>query len=94
MENLEVTIHGRHYTLRTDDDPEYVRGLAEMVDKRLKAAERGTKTVDSGRLAVLAALNLADEYCRLETELRARIQEMEQEQARLLDMLNGVLTED
>ena len=91
---IEVIISGREYTLRTEDDPSYVRDLARMVDERLENLASASKTVDSGRLAVLAALNLADEYCRLKKEYTSRIQELEQEQARLLGLVDAALSEE
>ncbi len=91
---VEVVIRGREYTLRAENDPDYVRDLARMVDERLANLELSSKTVDSGRLAVLAALNLADEYCRLKKEYTSRIQEMEQEQQRLLDLVDAAMSDE
>ncbi|HEY1270366.1 MAG TPA: cell division protein ZapA, partial [Terriglobales bacterium] len=43
-------------------DAEYILKLAEFVDHKMRAVAEATSTVDSLRLAVLAALNIADEY--------------------------------
>ena len=93
MKMLEVVIRGRTYQLRTDDDPQYVLGLANDLDQRLQTVEAATKTGDSGRLAVLAALNLTDEYCKLEIRLTSRIRDLEREQDRLHQIIDGVLKE-
>ena len=93
LKPLQVVIRGRTYQLQTDDDPEYVLQLADDLDQRLQEVEAATKTVDSGRLAVLAALNLADEYCKLEVRLTSRIKELEREQDRLRQMIDDVLEE-
>lgn len=56
-----VTIFGQTYHLRGQGDPEYLRGLAEHVDRKMHELSRTTGTPDSLKLAVLAALNFADE---------------------------------
>src|ERR1039457_770207 len=49
------------YNLR-GSDPEYISKLAEYVDAKMRAVAVATNTIDTVRLAVLAALNIADEY--------------------------------
>ena len=91
--SVEVTIYGRTYQLRAEEDADYVVALARLVDERMAMAEAGSKTVDSSRLAVLTALNFADEYCRLKKEYEGRIKELEQERERLLALIDDALNE-
>ena len=56
-----VEIYDQGYNLR-GSDPEYVKKLAEYVDSKMRILSEQTQTVDSLRLAVLAALNIADEF--------------------------------
>jgi len=58
---VRVEIFDQAYSLR-GTDPEYIEKLAEYVDGKIRAVAEQTSTVDSLRLAVLAALNIADEY--------------------------------
>jgi cell division protein ZapA len=58
---VRVEIFDQAYNLR-GSDPEYILKLAEYVDGKMRAVAEQTHTVDSARLAVLAALNIADEY--------------------------------
>jgi len=58
---VRVEIYDQAYSLR-GTDPEYIEKLAEYVDTKIRAVAEQTSTVDSLRLAVLAALNIADEY--------------------------------
>jgi cell division protein ZapA len=58
-----VQIYDQAYHL-TGQDPEHVRRLAELVDSKMRAVAAQGRTVDSLRVAVLAALNLADELLR------------------------------
>jgi cell division protein ZapA len=59
--SVRVEIFDQAYNLR-GSDPEYILRLAEYVDSKMRAVAEQTHTVDTQRLAVLAALNIADEY--------------------------------
>lgn len=58
--HTSVTIYDQTYHL-SGQDPEHVRHLAAYVDAKMRAVAAQGRTVDSLRVAVLAALNLADE---------------------------------
>ncbi len=64
---VSVEIYDQTYHLR-GIDPEHIEALARIVDGKMHAVSAHGATVDSLRVAVLAALNIADEL----TELRAR----------------------
>ena len=63
---IKVEIYDQAYTVRSDGDPEYLRQLAEYVDQRMREISSGTLTVDSRKVAILAALYIADELHRLQ----------------------------
>jgi len=58
---IKVEIYDQVYNLR-GVDAEYVTRLAQFVDSKMRNVAEQTSTVDSLRLAVLAAINIADEY--------------------------------
>ncbi|HST78744.1 MAG TPA: cell division protein ZapA, partial [Verrucomicrobiae bacterium] len=58
---IKVEIYDQVYNLRGVDS-EYITRLAEFVDSKMRNVAEQTSTVDSLRLAVLAAINIADEY--------------------------------
>ncbi len=66
---VHVEIFGQTYAVKAGPDPGYVEQLAASVDERMKDVSRASGAVDSVRVAVLAALNLADECVRLRREL-------------------------
>jgi cell division protein ZapA len=66
--SVRVEIFDQAYSLR-GTDPEYIVKLAEYVDAKMRAVAEQTQTVDTARLAVLAALNIADEYQMLQRKL-------------------------
>ena len=59
--SVRVEIFDQAYNLR-GSDPEYILKLAEYVDAKMRAVAEATNTIDTVRLAVLAALNIADEF--------------------------------
>ena len=63
---IKVEIYDQAYTVRSDGDPEYLKKLAEYVDERMREISSGTLTVDSRKVAILAALYIADELHRLQ----------------------------
>lgn len=62
---IKVEIYDQAYTVRSDGDPDYLKQLAEYVDQRMREISSGTLTVDSRKVAILAALYIADELHRL-----------------------------
>jgi cell division protein ZapA len=87
---IPVEIHGQRYPIRSSLEPEYVARLAAYVDEKMRAAADATPAGDSVRLAVLAALNIADELFRCQDATSARdgrLAERAGELERLLDRL-------
>jgi cell division protein ZapA len=67
--SIAVDIYDQTYHLR-GSDPAYLQKLAAMVDSKMRAVASRSNTVDSLRVAVLAAVNMADEIVRLEENYR------------------------
>jgi len=85
---IPVEIFGQRYPIRTTLAPEYVTELATYVDAKMRAAGESAPSGDAQRLAVLAALNVADELFRCrETTLAkdGQVAERAGELERLLD---------
>ncbi len=61
MNSIKVQIFGQTYTIRGDLDERYVQKLAAYVDEKMSAIADVTATVDTQKVAVLAALAIADE---------------------------------
>ena len=61
---VPIVIQGQRYPVRSTLDPAYVAELAAYVDEKMRLASEVNETNDFLRVAVLAALNLADEIFR------------------------------
>src|SRR2546426_12230847 len=87
---IRVEIYNQTYNIRSDGDTEYISRLAEFVDGRMREISSGTLTVDSLKVAILAALHIADELHRLKQtheEADAQLATRSAECAEMLDKL-------
>ena len=82
---VTVEIMGQRYPIRSALDLEYITHLANYVDQKIQSATEHSTGADTVRIAVLAALNIADEYFRVrdsntggDERLQRRTDEIEQ----------------
>ena len=61
---VHVDVQGQKYAVRSELDPAYIAELANYVDQKMQIAAGELTTADSVRVAVIVALNLADELFR------------------------------
>jgi cell division protein ZapA len=90
---VHVEIHGQRYPVRSSLEQSYVTELAAYVDEKMRLAMRECPQGDSLKIAVLAALNIADEFFRARDDMRSghdslahRAGELE----RMLDLALGI----
>jgi len=91
--SVRVEIFDQAYNLR-GSDPEYILKLAEYVDTKMRAVAEATNTIDTVRLAVLAALNVADEYHLLKKKQESGATDYQKRAHLLADALDEVLQEN
>ena len=77
---VKVQIFGQTYTVRGELDERYVQKLAAYVDEKMSAIADATTTVDTQKVAVLAALAIADELHTIRKD-RTEEEELLREQA-------------
>jgi cell division protein ZapA len=88
---VPVDIHGQRYPIRSALEPEYVAKLASYVDEKIRASAESTPTGDSLRLAVLAALNIADELFRCRDTTREKDGQLAERAGELERLVDRVL---
>jgi len=93
MSYVTVEIYDQIYHL-SGQDVEHIRGLAEVVDARMRAVAAQGRTVDSLRVAVLAALNLADELSQAQQASSPEARLTHARAASLSGLLDEVLEEE
>jgi cell division protein ZapA len=67
-DSTTVEIFGQTYNVRGEGDPEYLAELARFVDGRMREVAAQVATVDPLKIAILAALNIADELSRFQKQ--------------------------
>lgn len=90
--SVRVEIYDQSYNLR-GSDAEYILKLAQFVDTKMRAVSEHTATVDSLRVAVLAALNIADEYFTLKAKYDSVDSEYTKRASHLGSALDSALDE-
>ena len=88
---IRVEIYNQIYNIRSDGDSEYVTQLAEFVDRRMREISSGTLTVDSLKVAILAALHVADELHRLKRLHEQADSQLASRSGECADMLDRLL---
>ena len=91
---VHVEIHGQRYPIRSGLDPEYVGELAAYVDEKMRLAAKETSAGDTLKLAVIAALNIADEFFRACDEVQSEQATITRRTAALERMLDLALGTD
>jgi len=89
---VHVDIHGQRYAVRSELDPQYVGELASYLDARMQMAARELSSSDPLRIAVIAALNLADELFRARADSAGLERRVELRAADLERIVDSVLT--
>ena len=64
-QKVKVDIFGNTYNIQGEAAPEYIYKLAEYVDTKMNEVDSILKTGNVLHTAILAALNIADEYFQL-----------------------------
>lgn len=78
---IEIKICGNTYRILGDENPEHIKKISEYVDTKMRAITTDSDTVSTGKVAVLAALHIADELFKTkektEEKLSSLIKKME-----------------
>jgi cell division protein ZapA len=87
----EVRIFGATYHVRGSDKSGHLQQLADVVDGKMREVAGHVTTADTARVAILAALNLADELSRARQQQEGERGEIKEKVARLAEELSAAL---
>jgi cell division protein ZapA len=91
---IKVNIYGNEYSIMGEAEPEYILKLAEYINDKMEEIGKTITSGNKAQIAILAALNIADEYFQLQ-EIKSDVTgEMEQKTKSLISMLDEGLTGD
>jgi cell division protein ZapA len=88
---VKAEIFGQTYTISGELDEDYVLKLARFVDEKMRAVANATATVDTQKVAVLAALAIADELHSAQRDLGYREEVLREQAERCLVLVERAL---
>ncbi len=94
IDTTEVRIFGAAYNVRGSDGSDHVQALADLVDRKMREIAGQVRTQDTARIAILAALNLADELTQLQRRQEGERVEVQERVFELLKTLDAALVEE
>ncbi|MGC2766150.1 MAG: cell division protein ZapA [Candidatus Acidiferrum sp.] len=89
--NIKIQIFGQMFPIQGDLEESYVQKLAEYVDEKMRAIADMTPTVDTQKVAILAALAIADELHSLRKERGEREELLKEQAERCLTLVERAL---
>lgn len=89
---VRVNIYGEEYTVRSDGDVEYMKEVARYVDSQMRAIAEKMPNKSPSRVAILAALNIADELFK-QKEGQQDFTEFEKRAGDIISLLDDKIPE-
>ena len=88
---VRITIRGREYTVRGDDNEHDIQALAADLDRRMAETAERTRSFDEYTVAMLTALNLASEIHGLKIQVADRLDELDRDCASVEAMMEAAM---
>jgi cell division protein ZapA len=89
---IVVNIFGNDYRVISDDlDSERIKEVAQIVDGKMKEIHREFPLPSTTKIAVLACLNLVDDYLRRENQHKKKIADMDERVKTLLQKIDDAI---
>jgi len=90
-DSVRIEIYGQEYHVKGSLNSAYLEELAQYVNSKMHSIATRSGNVDSVRVAVLAALNIADEYHQMKSKYEATTQQVEQKVGEYNEVLDRLL---
>lgn len=78
LTKVTITVDGCNYNIRGKESPEYLEGLGRLVDEKIASLREEFPYYGTVKLAVLTALQFADEKCRAEEQYQELTKEIDE----------------
>jgi cell division protein ZapA len=79
VNKVTVTIYNEDYIVKGDEKPDYIEMLASYVDRRMRMVQQRNVNLSTSKVAVLTALNLANELNKLQEDYDELVKTLEEE---------------
>ena len=85
---IEISVIGQKFMVRADSDEDYVTRVATYVDDKMKDIIRNTKSVASLNVAILAAMNIADELFKIRAVSEKQVKTVEKKIKDMIELID------
>jgi cell division protein ZapA len=85
---VEIKVFGQTYTVKTDAEEEYIMEVAKFVNEKMEEVLKKTKTVSTLNVAILTALNIADDLIKEKEKRKALLREIETKSKDLVEKID------
>jgi len=85
---VEIKVFGQVYTVKTDAQEEHIQKVAQYVNEKMDEVTKNTKSVSSLNVAILTALNIADDLITEKAKRLALLEEVERKSRVLVEKIN------
>ena len=85
---VEIKVFGQIYTVKTDEGEDHIQKVAQYVNEKMDEVTKNTKSVSTLNVAILTALNLADDLVREKGKRLALLEEVERKSKDLVEKIN------
>ena len=89
---VQISIFGQEYSVKAPADPDYIKKIAEYLDGKMREVQSGFSTTQSStRIAILAGMNITDEYFTARQSDESGSSETEQKISSLIELIDDSL---
>lgn len=85
---VEIKVFGQVYTVKTDAQEDHIQKVAQYVNEKMDEVTKNTKSVSSLNVAILTALNIADDLISEKAKRLALVEEVERKSKDLAEKIN------
>jgi cell division protein ZapA len=85
---VEIKVFGQTYTVKTDAEEDYIREVAKYVNEKMEEILKKTKSVSTLNVAILTALNVADDLLREKEKRTTLVREVEAKSRDLVEKID------
>ena len=86
---VEIKVFGQIFSVKTDADEDHIQAVARYVNEKMDEVLRKTRSVSTLNVAILTALNIADDLLKEKEQRKALLREVEVKSKDLVERING-----
>ncbi|MBI5299116.1 MAG: cell division protein ZapA [Deltaproteobacteria bacterium] len=85
---IEIKVMGQKFMVRSESSEEYINAVADFVDQKITEIVKGSKSVASLNVAILAAMNIADEFMKYKDQKDKQVSKVEEKIKTVIELID------